>query len=285
MAKVAVVADTTAGIPKDVLQRYSIFMIPLHLIWGDKTYLDTVDIQPGEFYEKLAAADQLPTTSQPSPQAFVDIYSRLLGEGHDIISIHISSKLSGTVDSAQQAKKMIGGDARIEIIDSLTTGMEMGFHVLKAAEAARNGATLEECKEIALKLQKKSGIYFMVDTLEFLRRGGRIGGAAAFLGTILNLKPILEIRDGRIEAVEKVRSQTKALNRLLDLVENAAQGKKIRQIAALHSNAIQTAQTLLDQACERFQITSPQDRFLSDVSPVIGTHTGPGCIGIAYLTD
>jgi DegV family protein with EDD domain len=283
MSKVVVVTDSTATIPTDLLMRYSIFTIPLQVVWGEETFRDGVDIQPSEFYERLKTAKVMPTTSQPSPQAFVDVYNRLIDEGHDIISIHISAKLSGTVDSALQAKAMLKAE-NIEIIDSETTSMAMGYQVIEVAKAARKGASLQKCKELAESLVKSSGVFFVVETLEFLHRGGRIGGASAFLGTMLDLKPVLKLQDGAIEAVERVRNMNKAIDRMLLLLEKDLNECEMPQLATLHSNNPELAEQLLKRACQRFG-ADESCTYVTDISPVLGTHTGPGCVGIAYLKN
>jgi DegV family protein with EDD domain len=281
MTKIAIVTDSTAYIPPESINGYPIFVVPLQVIWGDDTYRDGLDIQPDEFYQRLKTAAVMPTTSQPSPAAFLEIYSRLLNEGYEILSVHISSKLSGTVDSAIQAKAMLP-DSKIEIIDSESTSMGLGFFVLGAARLIRQGATLQECKQMIEEKRSRSEIYFVVDTLEFLHRGGRIGGAAAFLGTVLNLKPILQLVKGRIEAVEKVRTSQKALNRLIDLVEANLDGRKLQEVAVINANASERSQLLSDMISKRFGF---KDISTSMVSPVIGTHTGPGTVGICFVKE
>jgi len=282
MSKVAIVTDSTAYIPTELRKKYPITFVPLQVIWGEETFLDLVDIQPTEFYSRLQNAKVMPTTSQPTPAAFIDVYRRLIDEGYDIISAHISSKLSGTHDSAIQARQHFPG-ARIEIIDSSTTSMALSFPILAASRAAAQGATLSECKAVLEKGCENSGILFAVATLEFLRRGGRIGGAAAFLGTALNLKPILELRNGRIEAIERVRTMSKAIDRMLDLFEERIDGRHPVHIAALHAKAPEEARVLLERAQQRFSSTDISESVLTEVSPVIGAHTGPGCMALAYM--
>lgn len=284
MSKVAIVTDSTFNFNGDVARSYPINSIPLHIIWGDKVFLDGVDITPDEFYAKLQASKENPTTSQPSPAAFVEMYTSLIDQGYDVLSVHISSKLSGTMDSAIQAKNMLPG-SRIKIVDSLSTSFAMGFHVMAAARLAAQGATMDECAAEAERAKAHTGIFFLLNTLEFLHRGGRIGGAAAFMGTMLNLKPILELRDGRIEAVERVRTTTKAIDRLLALFEQAA-GKNPSsvRIAVLHANTPDDAQMLLQRARDRFGVSQVSEVLLGRVSPVLGVHTGPGALGIAYMT-
>ena len=279
MARVAVVTDSTVNLPKDQLEKLNITSIPLTLIWGTETYQDTVDIQPKDFYERLKVAKMMPTTSQPSPALFSAAYRRLLESGCEILSIHISSDLSGTLQSAIQSKAEFGG-APIELMDSRTTSLAMGFQVLAAATAAAAGASLKECHEAAEQARKNSGILFVVDTLEFLHRGGRIGGAARFLGTALGLKPILELRDGRIEAIERVPTQKRAFNRLFELIEQRVNGRPPASMAVLDANAPDVNKLLCARVEERYH---PPSIIISEVSPVIGAHTGPGTAGIGYL--
>jgi DegV family protein with EDD domain len=224
----------------------------------------------------------MPTTSQPTPAAFIEVYRNLLDQGYEIVSAHISSRLSGTVDSALQAKAHFP-EARIEVIDTLTTSMAIGFPVISAARAAMQGATLAECKTIIERGCSNSGILFSLNTLEFLRRGGRIGGAQAFLGTALNLKPILEVVEGKVEAVERVRTMSKSIDRLLELFLARAGSRRPVRIAALHANSPQAASQLLERAVAKFPKEEVADAVLTDVSPVIGVHTGPGCVGLVFV--
>lgn len=284
MSKVAVVTDSTANIPVELIRKYMISIVPLQVIWGKNTYRDSVDIQPTEFYTRLTEAKVMPTTSQPSPAAFSETYRGLLDQGYDILSVHISSKLSGTVASALQAREHFPG-AKIEVIDTNSTAMSMGFPALAAARAASQGATFGECQQIVEQGTGHTGLLFVVSTLEFLRRGGRIGGAAAFLGTALNLKPLLELRDGRIEAVERVRTMSKATDRLLDLFEERVGSRRPVYIAGLHANVPEEATLLLNRAIERFSNGSVAEGLLTEISPVLGTHTGPGAMGLAFMTE
>jgi DegV family protein with EDD domain len=284
MSKVIVVTDSTANIPAELIKASSIKVLPLQVIWNGQILKDGIDIQPEEFYKRLATEKNLPSTSQVTPEEFKMVYSTLLEEGYDIISIHISSKLSGTMDSSIQAKRALKS-SQIELIDSYSTSMAMGFQVLSASRLAEMGASLEECKTVAFDAIKHSGVYFAVNTLEFLHRGGRIGGAAAFMGHVLNLKPLLELRDGKIEAVEKVRTMSKTIDRLLDLVEAKVDHKKgpIR-LCVVHADARAEAEELLSRAIKRFPSELVSDALISTVSPVLGTHTGPGALGLAYMS-
>jgi len=283
MNKVMVVTDSTANIPLELLNGNPIASIPLQVIWGNEVLRDGIDIKPTQFYERLAVDKVMPSTSQVTPEEFKSLYSRLIDEGYDILSVHISGKLSSTLDSAVQAKKYFP-DERIQLVDSLSTSMAMGFQVLSAARMAASGATLAECKAVSEKSRQNTGLYFVVSTLEFLHRGGRIGGAQAFMGTMLNLKPLLEMREGRIEAVERVRTFSKATDRLLDLVEaRLAKETGPVRLCALHANAPDEGNQLLEKAVKRFPTSLVSDAVLSTISVVLGTHTGPGALGLAYM--
>jgi len=282
MSKVAVVTDSTINIPADLAKPYPLFVVPLQLIWGNETFRDSVDITPTEFYTRLKTDKVNPSTSQPSPAVFIELYSKLLNQGYDILSVHISSRLSGTLASAEQAKDHFPG-ANIELVDSLSTSMATGLPLLYTLRAAAQGATLKECKALVEQGLANSGVLFAVSTLEYLHRGGRIGGAAAFLGTALNLKPILEMREGRIEAIERVRTMSKASERLLNLFEERINGQSPVWISALHVDAANEARELLELACQRFNKEEIIEANISEVSPVVGTHTGPGTLGLAYM--
>jgi DegV family protein with EDD domain len=281
MAKVAVVTDSTGCIPVDLIKPYPITVVPQVLIWGSETYQDGVDIKPTEFYQRLATASVMPGSSQVSPGTFEIIFRDLLAKDYHILAVLISHKLSGTIASAIQAKQTIGQHAPIEIFDSLTTAMAMGFQVLEAGKAAAQGASLAECKTLVESARPRCGVFLTVETLEFLHRGGRIGGATRFLGTLLNFKPILKLEDGKIEAVERVRTRKKALARVLELVA-AEVGDRPVHLSALNANAAEEAQELLDTAQGQMNVI---ERYISDVSPVIGTHVGPGTVGMVYMKD
>jgi DegV family protein with EDD domain len=281
MSKVAIVTDSTAYIPPEMARPYPITVIPQVLVWGSETLRDGVDIQPVEFYTRLAKATVMPSTSQASPADFEKVFRGLLDKGYEVLAITISGLLSGTMDSAIQAKRALEGQP-IELVDSHTTSMAMGFQVLAAAKAAAQGASLAECKAVAEAASQKTGVVITFETLEFLHRGGRIGGAQRYLATALNIKPILELTGGVLEPVEKVRTRRKALTRLVELLGERTGGKKPMQISCLHANAREDAQYLLDQVKSTYQV---MEGSVTDVSPVIGTHAGPGTVGICWMVE
>ncbi|SRR5581483_8968582 len=283
MSKIALVTDSTAYIPPDLVKKHNITVAPQVLVWGDQTYQDGVDIQPDEFYTRLKTAKVMPTTSQVSIVTMQNIFQGLVDKGFEVLGVFISGKLSGTLQSATQGREALGAAAsKVTIVDSNSTAMAMGFQVLMAARAAENGASLAECKALVEKAREKTGVYFAVDTLEFLHRGGRIGGAQRFIGSALNLKPILALKDGRVEAEDRVRTKSKALDRVLELVSEQVKGKSNIRLATLHANAEQEARDLLNKASKEFNAI---ESILSSVSPVVGTHAGPGTVGLAYMVE
>jgi DegV family protein with EDD domain len=281
MNKVAIVTDSTSYIPNEYLDRYHITLVPQVLIWGEEVMLDGVDIQPEEYYRRLATSKIMPSTSQVPVPNMKKAFSELLEQGYDVLGIFLSGRLSGTLQSAMQGREALEkGRDQVEIVDSDTTAMAMGFQALTAARAAQGGASLAECKELAERSRAYTGVYFVVDTLEFLHRGGRIGGAQRFLGTALNLKPILALRDGKVEAIERIRTKRKAMDRLVELVVEQCGDKTPVRLATLHANAHADAQQVLDEASRRLPVT---ESIFTEVSPVVGTHAGPGTVGLAYM--
>jgi DegV family protein with EDD domain len=279
MSKVAIVTDSTAAIPQEILDQYPLWEAPQVVIFGEETLEDRVDIQPSEFYDRLETDPHHPTTSQVTPASFEKIFGKLLEEGYDILAVLVSPKLSGTVESANQVQAMYP-DAAIEVFNSESVAMGLGWQALVAARAAKEGASLAECKEVVEQAKPLTGVIFAVDTLEFLHRGGRIGGGAKFLGTALQTKPIFEVRDGMLEPLERVRTRKKSLARVIRLIEEKIDGRKPLHLATLHGNAEEDARWLLDVGCAHLE---PDEKVYAEVSPAVGTHSGPGVVGLAYL--
>lgn len=279
MSNVMIVTDSTAYIPQELVDALPIRIVPQTLVWDQETFQDGIDILPEAFYERLKTARVMPTTAQVSPKTFFNTFQELLDQGYQVLAVLVAEPLSGTLASAWQAQAMLPGRP-LEILDSRTTAMAMGFEVLIAARAAAQGADLLTCRRLVESLHSKVGVLFAVDTLEFLHRGGRIGGAARLLGTALNLKPILEIQNGRVEAVERVRTRKKSLSRLVELVMERVDGRQPVHLATLHANAAPEAREVLDILSHRL---GSVEAIFSQVSPVVGVHAGPGTVGIAYL--
>ena len=281
MSAIALVTDSTATIPKEFINQYDIKVGPQISIWGEESLLDGVDITPAEFYGRLEASDIMPKSSQVTVQYFMDIFKPLVESGTSILVIAISEKLSGTLASARQAKEMFP-DAQIEIVDSGSVSMELGFQVLAAARAAETGQSFNDVVQLAQNAKNYTGLYFMVDTLEYLHRGGRIGGASKLLGTALNMKPLLHISEGQVEPLERVRTKAKAMARIVELTTQHLDGKQNVRISAIHAAALEDAKSLMDQVCDQ---VDPVETIMTELSPVVGTHGGPGTLGIAYCTD
>jgi DegV family protein with EDD domain len=279
--KPILVTDSTSTIPLALLKRHDIRVVPQVLIWGGEELRDGVDIQPDEFYRRLKDASVMPTTSQATIASFVEIFEPQVAQGNPILALVLSSKLSGTMQSAEQAKTMFPG-AAIEVVDSQSIAMALGYQVLAAARLLEAGTPLKDVAEKCRHMSRNTGVVFLVDTLEFLHRGGRIGGASRFMGTALNIKPLLALQDGRVEGLEKVRTKAKARARLLDLVEERVRGKRPVRIAVLHAAAEEEAQELLIEAQRRY---APDEAYITPVSPVIGAHAGPGTVGLCYATE
>ncbi len=280
--KVAIVTDSTAYLPEKYLQQYNISITPLSVIWGTDVYRDGVDILPEDFYKRLANSKTMPTTSQVTPAVMQSKFESLLEQGYDVLGIFVSSKISGTFQSAVQARELItGAENKIGLVDSLSTTMAMGMPVLTAARAADAGENLSECEKIAENACAYSGVLFVMETLEFMRRGGRIGGAQALLGSVLNIKPVLEMRDGVIEAVDKVRTKQKAIQRAVEVVSERIKGKAPIRLAVTHANSEADALSMLESA--RTEL-NPIETFFCPLSPVIGTHTGPGTVALNYMS-
>jgi DegV family protein with EDD domain len=224
----------------------------------------------------------MPSTSQPSAGAFAEVYNRLLDEGYDILTMVISSKLSGTWDSAIQGAEGLPSE-RLVVLNSLQASMPLSIMALMTSDAALKGASLLECQNLAINISERIQTLFVVETLEFLHRGGRIGAAARFLGTALKLKPILKLQNGAIVPLEKVRTFSKAIKRLFDIAETdlGKQGR-VEYLGVLSANSPKYSEEIASTARQRFRV---KDEFISEISPVIGTHTGPGAVGLVYLPE
>ena len=277
--KISIGTDSSAYLPPELVEQYDLHVLPLSLLWGEQVYRDGVDIQAEEFYTKLAVAETLPTTSQVTVHEFQSLFEKLLAEGREVIVLPISSGLSATHASAVQAIKNLNTD-KIALIETKLVSMALGFQVLTVARAIEAGASLAECRELAEKVYDLIGVYFTVDTLEFLHRGGRINTAKRLMGTALNLKPLLEIREGKIEAVGSVISQRKALERMQQLVEKRIDGRTPVRIAVFHAGVPELAEEYKARLEKAFQ---PVESILTHVSPVVGSHVGPGTISVAFM--
>lgn len=281
MSKIAILTDSTSYLPADYVKKYNITILPQVVIWDGVTYEDGVDIQPDEFYTRLKTAKNMPTTSQVSIAKMQQTFSRLLSEGYEVLGIFLSEKLSGTIQSALQAREHLEtGKDKVHIVDSGTTIMSLGFQVLSAARAIEGGADIAAAKSVAEAARATTGVFFAVDTLEFLHRGGRIGGAQRFIGSALNLKPILTVANGRVEPVERIRTKAKAHDRIVELVVEQCKGKSPIRIAAQHAAAEEDAKVLLEKVKAQVEVA---ETLVAAVSPAIGAHVGPGTVALAFM--
>lgn len=277
---IKIVTDSTAYLSEEQINKYDIKAARLMVNFGEESFKEGTTYSNSEYYNKLRNSKLTASTSQPSTGDFFSIYEQIAAEGDEILSIHISSVLSGTVASAENASALLP-DAKITIFDSRSTAATLGWMVLFAAEAAQKGYSSEEIISKLEEIKANTNLLFLVDTLEYLKRGGRIGGAQALFGSLLKIKPILHLKDGRIEVFDKVRTKQKALTRLKNELyyylekENSANLK----VAMLSIDAQENAQELRDEILSQYPDLSVD---VSEVGPVIGTHAGPGTVGVAF---
>lgn len=275
MSQVAVVTDSTADLPSDLVERLGIHVIPLNIELDGARYEDRVTISPEDFMSRLTASNSFPTTSEPSSRRFLQLYYDLAQHYQEIVSIHISSRLSGTYQSACHAAELIKDGPKTHVIDSQTASMGTGFQVIRAAELARSGASVAEIEPALISTQQRTHLFLLVDTLEYLRRSGRIGRAAEILGSVVRLKPILRIEEGIIVPHARTRNRRRALRRLVDIVNEIP---RVEQIALLYTAGTSDIGNL----AERLTLLVPQDSLLmSELSPVLSAHLGPKAVAIA----
>jgi DegV family protein with EDD domain len=270
---VAIVTDSTADLPPDLARSRAITVVPLTLNFEGKALLDGTDIRPDEFYRRLPSATTHPTTSQPSPGRFAEAYASLLEDHESVLSIHISQKLSGTYESARQAADMTD-PKRVRVVDSELVSMSLGLLILAASALAFGGSDGQAIEAKVLDMRAHVQTYFSVATLEFLRRGGRIGRASALLGSVLQVKPVLCIRDGLVTPLERVRTFERALNRVVELTREVDRGHGVCVIVG-HAGAEADAERIgreLDPIAETLMI--------QPLGPVVGAHAGPGVVGV-----
>ena len=276
---VKIVTDSIADIPPEVQKELDISVIPVLVRFGEETFRDGIDITNEQFYKRLSQNKVMPTTAVPSLDMFARTYARLAEITDEILVIMVSSKLSGLYNAALQSARLIEGNCHIELIDSNSAVMEQGFAVIKAAQAAKAGAKLDKVIDIVKATLRRSDMRAAFDTLKYLQRGGRIGRAQAFVGTVLKVNPLIRLKDGKVEPAGLARSRTKAIDALYNF---AASYKKIDGIAIEEAACPQDADALV----ERLGAIFPKEKiYRTHTSPVIGTHTGPGLLLIAVLGD
>lgn len=280
--KIKIVVDSTSYIPKEILEKYDISIVSLNVTLKDKSYRE-VDLDNREFYKMMKESEEIPTSSQPSIDEVTTLFKSIISKGYDLVGIFISSNMSGTFSSAHLAKEIALEEyknARIELVDSRTNCMQMGYMAIQAAIAAQDGKSIEEVVEIARKTLENSRFLFVPDTLKYLKKGGRIGGASALFGTILQIRPILTVENGETAVFEKVRTKKKAVDVILNKAVKDIKEKGFGEVIVHHINceeeAIQIAKRLKDALGIEVGIQS--------IGAIIGVHVGPGSVGVAYYT-
>jgi len=287
MGRFAVVTDSTSNLSPGPAESLGIPVIPCTVHWGEESYIDGVTLDADTFYRWLKERKEFPKTSQPSAGAFIDFFEQV-AERHEvdeILAILVSADLSGTMSSAVQARARLSEvrpELRIELVDSRSVSMGTGLQVLAAKSVADAGGTIEAAIAAAGRCLASSHVLFAVDTLEYLHRGGRIGSASRLLGSALNLKPVLTIENGRVEALEKVRSRAKSLRRIVEIAEARLQGRQPAALAMIHAEADGELPEFTEMVVERLR---PKTLYTRALTPVVGTHGGPGTLGIALYTE
>ncbi len=279
MTTVRVVTDSTADIPPQVASALGMTVIPDNVIFGKREYRDGVDITPEHFYELLATNRHFPKTAHPGLGVFLDTWRQLGRDGVGIVSIHVGYHLSGMVRTAQSAAVELSPSVRVTVVDSQQLSMAQGWQAVAAARAAQQGASFEEVAALAQQLPPLAHAAAVLDSLDHVRRGGRIGRAAALMGAALRVKPLIEVVDGRAAPLANVRTRRRALDRL---VEHVSAKAPFLALAVLHAGAPETADSLVD----RLSVLHPRDRILvSEVGAAVATHLGPGAMGVCLVQD
>ncbi len=276
---VAIVTDSTAYLPKEVREQFAIQMVPLSVVFGEESFQEELDITTEDFYEKMMTTQKLPTTSQPAIGQFVDVFKKLAEDGYkEIITIHLSSNISGTYQSAMSAGEMVEG---IDVygFDTGISCSPQGYYVKEAANLAQENASVDDILDRLEEMRASSKAYFMVDDLNHLHRGGRLSGAQLIVGNLLKIKPILHFVEGSIVPFEKVRTEKKALSRIISLLEEDVQKGGSFVVTVIHANQLAGADQLAATIRERFANVTVD---ISYFGPVIGTHLGAGSLGVSW---
>lgn len=280
MEKIKIVTDSTADLSEDVIGDLDIHVVPLSIFIEGETYLDRVDLSPEMFLEKMKASDELPKSSQPSAGVFAELYDELGKDGSKVISIHMTGGMSGTVRSAESAAEITETD--VTVVDSRFISRGLGFQVIEAARLAKEGKGVEDILEAITEIREKTQLYVVVDTLENLVKGGRIGKGKAMIGSLLNIKPIASLAGGEYTPVAKVRSHTQVVKFLVQQFMEDVKGKTIKGVGLCHADGLALAQNLKSKIAEK----TGYDQFdIGVTTPIISTHTGIGAIGFTYYTD
>jgi DegV family protein with EDD domain len=279
---IKIVAATTSGLSTEECQRYDIAMIPQRVNFGLESFRDGIDITNDVFLQRLASSKDFPTTSQPPAGDFIEAFKKLRAAGHEVLAILVSSKLSGTVSSANTAKSEMQDDPNITVFDTLNVAGGEGLMVLEAARMAEAGQNMAKIVQKLEAMRDHMHLYVVFDTLEYLAKGGRIGGAQKLIGSMLNMKPILMVKHGAIEPHERIRTKKKALARLHEIVDHAIRGKPSVQVAVMYTEITFEAAQIAAELKDHYHLSECKAYHMS---PAVGAHAGPGAIGIAYYLE
>jgi DegV family protein with EDD domain len=280
MAKVKIVTDSTVDLSKEEIEQYGVEVVPLSITIDNETFLDGVDITAKEFMERMGRSKELPKSSQPAVGQFVEVYEKYINEGYDIVSIHMTGGMSGTVRSAESAANMVDGN--IKVIDSMYISKALSFQVIEAAKMARDGKTVEDIAKRVDEIRRNTTLYVVVDTLENLIKGGRIGRGKALIGSLLNIKPIASLEDGVYTPEAKVRSHSQVIKYLTEKLEEDTAGKTIKGIGLVHAEGLELAEKLKQSV---MNVSGYTNFSIGYTTPVISTHTGAGAIGLMYFAE
>ena len=272
---VKVVVDSTSDIPAQLAKEWDITVVPAYVVFGGKSYRDRLDISEDEVYNRLDNDSVFPTTSVPSPQNFADVYNKLADETDEIISIHVTSRESGVYNSALLGRELVNKKCHIEVIDSLSVAMSYGILAIAAAKEAKAGASLEKVAEVVRQSIPRMHLLLVLDTLKYVIRGGRVGKGYGLLGSVLRVKPLLTLRDGKLMLAGVARTRAKAIKRLYDFVESFPQ---VSEVAVSYTTSKEEAEALAEQIKANFPDIP---LYFTRVGPVLGTHAGPGAMGVA----
>ncbi|TDL34803.1 DegV family protein [Jeotgalibacillus sp. S-D1] len=280
MTKVKIVTDSTVDLNEDIIKQYDITIVPLTLSIDGESFIDRVEISPKEFMKKMSAAKELPKSSQPSAGSFKEVYDELGKDGSSILSIHMTGNMSGTVRSAQSAAGLT--DSEVTVVDSRFISKALSFQVVEAAKMAQEGRGIQEILTRVEAVKEGSHLFVVVDTLENLVKGGRIGKGRAMIGSLLNIKPIASLANGEYTPVSKARSHTQVVKYLVNQFTSDVKGKTIQAVGIVHADGLNLAESLKEKIIEK---SGFQHVTIEDTTPIISTHTGKGAIGFMYHAE
>lgn len=275
--KIAILTDSACDLPREIIQKYGIKVLPLKVIYGNQAYSDREDIQPEEVYSRMP--EEIPTTSMPAPEEIKTTLEKIREEGFShVLALHLSSKLSGTYNTVKMIAREIN-DLKIKVLDTKTLSIGSGFIVMEAAKSIASGMSWDKVVEHVQKIQSQVKVFYVIETLEYLRRGGRIGKVASMLGQFLHIKPIISVdEEGQYFVYAKAKGRKKSIEKLAEIVEETVQNKKIN-LAVMHGGAKEEFEKLVERLKK---LPNIQEFICSDISPTLGVHTGPGLLGVSF---